>query len=121
MRRLLRDYSFAWVTGVLFLASLLAQLAFQVTELAQEAAQHGSAFEWHEFWPAFGKSVMENWQSEFLQLIWQVVGLKYLLYRGSSQSRESDEQMQASLEELHRKVDDSRARVDVMLAHLGPG
>jgi hypothetical protein len=29
------------------------------------------------------RDTFENWQSEFLQLIWQVAGLSYLLYVGS--------------------------------------
>nr|WP_206022424.1 DUF6766 family protein [Pseudoflavitalea sp. G-6-1-2] len=34
------------------------------------------------------RDTMENWQSEFLQLIWQVAGLAFLLFLGSPQSKE---------------------------------
>lgn len=37
------------------------------------------------------RDTMENWQSEFLQLIWQVAGLSILWYVGSPQSKEGDE------------------------------
>ena len=33
------------------------------------------------------RDTFENWQSEFLQLIWQVVGLAYFLYVGSPSSK----------------------------------
>ena len=33
------------------------------------------------------RDTLENWQSEFLQLIWQVVALTYLWYIGSPQSK----------------------------------
>jgi hypothetical protein len=33
------------------------------------------------------RDTLENWQSEFLQLIWQVAGLAILLHVGSPQSK----------------------------------
>jgi Domain of unknown function (DUF6766) len=33
------------------------------------------------------RDTLENWQSEFLQLIWQVAGLALLLYVGSPKSK----------------------------------
>lgn len=43
---------------------------------------------------------MENWQSEFLQLIWQVGGLSLLLYVGPPQSKDSEERLEAKLDLL---------------------
>ena len=50
----------------------------------------------------FLASTFENWQSEFLQLVWQAVGLALLLFWGSSQSKESDERIEAKLDALLR-------------------
>jgi len=56
---------------------------------------------------------MENWQSEFLQLIWQVAGLSILWYVGSPQSKEGDERKEEKMDiiiemldpdELHMKL-----------------
>jgi hypothetical protein len=52
---------------------------------------------------------LENWQSEFLQLLWQVGGLAFLLYVGSPQSKEGDDRMEAKLDEILRKVDPQNA------------
>ena len=52
-----------------------------------------------------GRDTLENWQSEFLQLLWQVGGLALLLYVGSPQSRESDERKEAKLDAILRKID----------------
>lgn len=49
------------------------------------------------------RDTMENWQSEFLQLIWQVAGLAFLLYVGSPQSKESDDRKEAKLDYLLKK------------------
>jgi len=45
-------------------------------------------------------STFENWQSEFLQLVWQAAGLAIFFYWGSSQSKESDERIEAKLDRL---------------------
>lgn len=70
-----KAHSFALVTGALFLLSWIGQFFFQMTVEANEASQHGQSFSWGEFLPQFFSSTLENWQSEFLQLIWQAAGL----------------------------------------------
>src|SRR5215203_5307648 len=98
--RLTRAYSFAIVTGLFFLLSWMGQFIAQVYEVRNDAHQHGESFSWPDFWPQFLSSTFENWQSEFLQLVWQAVGLAILLFWGSSQSKESDERMEAKLDRL---------------------
>lgn len=98
-----RAYSFALVTGALFLFSWLGQFLFQMMVASNEASQHGQSFAWGEFLPQFLASTFENWQSEFLQLIWQAAGLALFYYWGSSQSRESDERIEAKLDALLRE------------------
>ena len=62
------------------------------------------------------RDTFENWQSEFLQLLWQVVGLTLLLYVGSPQSKDSEDRSEAMLEEILRKVDPKGA--EATLAEL---
>jgi hypothetical protein len=95
-----RAYGFALVTGLFFLISWAGQFVAQLLVQQNEAQQHGQAFEWSEFFPQFFASTFENWQSEFLQLVWQAVGLALLYCWGSSQSRESDERLEAKLDRL---------------------
>ncbi len=98
-----KAYSFGIVTAVLFLLSWTGQFISQAITVADEAEQHGQSFQWSDFWPQFFSSTFENWQSEFLQLIWQAVGLTFLFLWGSSQSRESDERIEAKLDALLEK------------------
>jgi hypothetical protein len=49
--------------------------------------------------PSFA-STLENWQSEFLQLVWQAAGLRLLYFWGSSQSKESDDRLEANIDRL---------------------
>lgn len=103
-----RAYSFALLTGALFLFSWIGQFFFQLAVVRDEAADHGQAFAWGNFFTEFMASTLENWQSEFLQLIWQAAGLSLLLFWGSSQSKESDERIEAKLDALLRErgIDD---------------
>jgi hypothetical protein len=64
--------------------------------------EHGQSFSWSEFFPQFFASTFENWQSEFLQLLWQAGGLAFLYFWGSSQSKESDDRMERKLDALLR-------------------
>lgn len=95
-------YSFGLVTGALFLLSWIGQFIAQVATVSNEAADHGQSFSWSEFWPQFFSSTFENWQSEFLQLVWQAAGLTLLYFWGSSQSKESDDRMERKLDALLR-------------------
>ena len=95
-----KAYNFGIVTAGLFLFSWVGQFISQVVVVRNDAAEHGLSFQWAEFWPEFFASTFENWQSEFLQLVWQAVGLALLLFWGSSQSKESDERMEAKIDRL---------------------
>jgi hypothetical protein len=53
---------------------------------------------------------MENWQSEFLQLMWQVAGLSILWYIGSSQSKESDDRLEEKIDLLIQKLDSEKGK-----------
>ena len=55
------------------------------------------------------RDTLENWQSEFLQLIWQVAGLALLLYVGSPQSKESDDRVEAKLDAVLHRLDPENA------------
>lgn len=97
-----KAYSFAIVTGALFLVSWIGQFIFQSIAVANDAKEHGQSFSWGDFWPQFLASTFENWQSEFLQLVWQAAGLALFYFWGSSQSREGNDRMEEKLNTLLR-------------------
>jgi hypothetical protein len=55
------------------------------------------------------RDTFENWQSEFLQLIWQVAGLAFLIYIGSLQSKAGDERKEAKLDLILKSVNPEKA------------
>jgi hypothetical protein len=56
------------------------------------------------------RDTMENWQSEFLQLMWQVAGLSILWYIGSSQSKEADDRLEEKIDLLIQKLDSEKGK-----------
>lgn len=96
---------YLWVTLALFLISIGGHWAFAWPAYVNQQQEHGEPVEVQEYVIETSRDTLENWQSEFLQLIWQVVGLSFLWYAGSPQSKESDERHEKLLENILRKVD----------------
>ncbi|MBJ3785789.1 DUF6766 family protein [Devosia sediminis] len=97
-------YSYAWVTLGFFLISIIGHWLFGWFAFAQEQASHGQAAEAGPYVIEMMRDTLENWQSEFLQLLWQVGGLAILLHVGSPQSKEGDDRMEAKIDEILKRV-----------------
>jgi hypothetical protein len=105
----MRRYAYAWITLGFFLISLLLHWYFGWLAFADEASTHGETPQLGEFSNQMFRETFENWQSEFLQLLWQVVGLAYFLYVGSPSSKENDDRAEAKLDAIIRMVGGERA------------
>ncbi len=108
-------YGYTYVTAALFLAALAGHWWLAWHAFAADQAEHGAAAGVADFLVIAGRDTLENWQSEFLQLIWQVAGLAYLLHVGSPQSREGSERLEAKIDALLRAVDrDAEATINAL-------
>lgn len=109
MRKLLRDYNLGVVLFVLFAASWVAQTWFGWREFVAEQAGHGEAaavfgdggYVW-----AWARTTFENWESEFLQLFAMVTLTSFLVFRGSPESKDGDEEMRSALERIERRLEE---------------
>ena len=97
-----RKYAYAWITVAFFLVSLALHWWFGWQAYVDEAREHGSMPEANAYLVEMSRDTFENWQSEFLQLLWQVVGLAYFLYLGSPSSKENDDRLEAKIDALLR-------------------
>jgi len=104
-----KKYGYAWVTLAFFLFSILLHLVFGWEAFKNDAMEHAQSPQWNEFLIEWGRDVFENWQSEFLQLLWQVGGLAFLLFIGSPQSKEEDDRLEEKLDAILRKLDPEHA------------
>ncbi len=100
-----KKYSFLWVTLVLFLGSLLGHWLFSWAAFVDEQELHGAPIDASQFWIEVMRDTLENWQSEFLQLMWQVAGLSFLFYIGSPQSKEGDDRKEEKIDRLLRAIE----------------
>jgi len=113
----MRRYSYAWITLGFFLISLALHWYFGWNAYVADAGAHGETPQVAEYLNEMGRDTFENWQSEFLQLLWQVVGLAYFLYVGSPSSKENDDRMEIKIDAVIRaiggeKADELLARID---------
>ncbi|KQW54347.1 DUF6766 family protein [Variovorax sp. Root411] len=102
-------YGYGWVTLGFFLVSLLGHWVFGWFTYVDEQTQFGHPIEFSGYAMQMGRDTLENWQSEFLQLLWQIGGLAFLLYVGSPQSKEGDERVEAKIDAILAAVDPKNA------------
>jgi hypothetical protein len=95
-------YGFLWVTGALFLLTLSGHWIFGWFAYINDQQAHQQPILIGDYTIQMMRDTLENWQSEFLQVLWQVAGLSPLLYVGSPQSKEGSERVEAKIDELLR-------------------
>ena len=95
-------YAYGWITLAFFLVSLALHWWFGWRAFENEAETHGEVARVGAYLDEMMRDTFENWQSEFLQLMWQVIGLAYFLYLGSPTSKENDDRLEAKIDALIR-------------------
>jgi hypothetical protein len=101
----MKRYGFAWVTGGFFVISFIGHWLFGWFAYVNEQQVHKQPIEVSSYVVQMSRDTFENWQSEFLQLLWQVAGLAILLHVGSPQSKEGDDRMEAKIDAILLAVD----------------
>jgi hypothetical protein len=99
-RSVWREFSLGLVLMILFFTSWIGQAVTQWQTFTDEQLEHGGTPEIGDFLSEFGQATFENWQSEFLQLFAFVVLASLYIHKGSAESKDGDEQIQASLRRL---------------------
>src|SRR5215208_3573444 len=103
-------YGFAWVTGGFFVITLIGHWLFGWFAYVNEQNAHSQPIEVSDYTIQMMRDTLENWQSEFLQLVWQVAGLAMLLHLGSPQSKEGDDRMEAKIDAILLAVQPRKAK-----------
>src|SRR5688572_12935844 len=98
-------YGFLWVTLILFVASFAGHWTFGWFAFVNEQLQHGQAPDVRNFLIEAARDTLENWQSEFLQLMWQVSGLALLYHIGSPQSKEGNDRLEEKIDLILQALD----------------
>ncbi len=99
-----KKFGYAWVTLALFLFSLVGHWTTAWFSYIEEQKSHNQPVEVSPYVIETLRDTLENWQSEFLQLLWQVGGLAFLWYVGSPQSKEGDDRKEEKLDAILTKL-----------------
>lgn len=101
-----RRWAAVFILLLFFLMSWGGQYVSQLEAQKQQSEAHGQVFQMSEFWPEFWSSTLENWQSEWLQLLTQAILIAALadyLFRKGNQDHY---QTQLMIEELKNELKD---------------
>jgi hypothetical protein len=93
-------YSYLWITLGLFLFSILGHWIFAWFAYVDEQRDKNRPVRISSYIVETSRDTLENWQSEFLQLMWQVGGLAFFLYLGSPQSKEGDDRREEKIDTI---------------------
>lgn len=93
-------YGYTWVTLTLFALAVSGHWTAEWYTYKNECEAHGQPVRVREYLLVCTRDTLENWQSEFLQLIWQVAGLAWLWHMGSPQSREGHDRLEEKIDFL---------------------
>lgn len=100
----LRRWGAVYLLVLLFVGSWAGQFFTELASFRSEQQAHGEPFLWSDFLMTFGQSTLENWQSEWLQLVFQAIlllGAKHLIFRVDA---EDMERLEAKVDEINRRL-----------------
>jgi hypothetical protein len=104
-RGIWREFGLGLILVILFLVSWLAQGIAQWQVFTDEQSEHGESAEVGDFLAEFSHSTFENWQSEFLQLFSFVVLAALYIHKGSAESKDGTEKLEAALRRIEERLD----------------
>jgi hypothetical protein len=103
-RSIWREFSLGLVLLILFVVSWFAHGVAEWQTYTDAQRQHDQPVELGDFVGEFAQSTMENWQSEFLQLFSFVVLAGLYIHKGSGESKDGEERLEASLRRIEEKL-----------------
>ena len=102
--RLWKNFGLSLGFCVLFFVSWAAHGVAEWQTFTDEQNDHGKKAEVGDFVAQFSRATLENWQSEFLQLFSFTVMASVLIHKGSAESRDSGDGIQAALKRIEDKL-----------------
>jgi hypothetical protein len=103
----IRRWGAVYILLLLFAGSWAGQFVTQLADFTSTQQQHGQPFRWNEYLQEFFAGTFENWQSEWLQLIFQAIlllGAKHWLFKVDAED----------IERIEAKVDDIKDRLGLL-------
>ena len=99
-----RQFGLGLALMILFFVTWIAQGIAEWQVYTDEQREHGQAAPIGDFLSQFAQSTLENWQSEFLQLFSFVVLAALFIFKGSAESKDGTDKMEASLRRIEEQL-----------------
>jgi hypothetical protein len=103
-RSIWREFALGLVLVIMFFVTWLAHGISEWQEYTDTQREHEQPVEVGDFVSQFAASTTENWQSEFLQLFSFVVLAALYIHKGSAESKDGEEKIEASLRRIEDKL-----------------
>ena len=103
-RSLLREFGLGFALITLFFASWIGQLITQWQQYTDEQNAQGASTKLGDFLGQFGQATLENWQSEFLQLFAFISLSALYIHKGSAESKDGTDKLEASLRRIEEHL-----------------
>jgi hypothetical protein len=103
-RSMWREFGLGLALVALFFGTWLAHGIAEWQTYTDQQHEHGQAVTVGDFVNEFGQSTLENWQSEFLQLFAFVVLAAVYIHKGSAESKDSEEKIEAALRRIEEHL-----------------
>ncbi len=103
-RSIWREFGLSIALMLLFFLTWFGQGIAQWQTYTDEQQEHGEPATLGDFASEFSQSTLENWQSEFLQLFSFVTLAALYIHKGSAESKDGDEKMEASLRRIEENL-----------------
>lgn len=115
-RSLWREFGLGLSLMLLFFGTWIAHAIAEWQTYTDEQRTYGESTEVGDFISQFSQSTLENWQSEFLQLFAFVALSALFIHKGSAESKDSDERVEASL----RRIEERLGTLPPETSHVDP-
>jgi hypothetical protein len=103
-RSVWREFGLGLSLMIVFLATWVAHGIAEWQTFTDDQRALGQSAEVGDFVAVFGQATLENWQSEFLQLFSFVVLAALYIHKGSGESKDGEERIEASLRRIEEHL-----------------
>ena len=102
--KLWKNFGLSLAFCLLFLITWLAHGIAQWQTYTDHQREHNEPIEIGDFVADFSQATLENWQSEFLQLFSFTILAAVLIHKGSAESKDGTDRIEASLKRIEEQL-----------------
>ena len=99
-RSVWREFGLGLALSILFFATWIGHGIAEWQTYTDHQREHAQPITAGDFFAQFAQATLENWQSEFLQLFAFVVLASLYIHKGSAESKDGDDNIEASLRRI---------------------